>query len=73
VEQRLDGSVWARVGDQTIELKVCERREREIPQQPAGPARKDHNRGGRSLWMKDFDLSKSLPIRQPTQIADQTG
>jgi transposase len=73
VEQRLNGSVWARMAEQTIELKVCERREREIPQRPAGPGRKDHNRGGRSLWMKGFDLSQSLPVGQATRIANQTG
>lgn len=73
VEQRLNGSVWARVGDQAMELKACERRERELPQRPAGPVRKDHNGDGRSTWMKGFDLSKSWPIGQATRIANQTG
>jgi len=73
VEQHLDGSVWARVGEQTIELQVCERRARETPRQPVAPGRRDHNRDGRSQWMKGFDLSKSWPIRQATQIANHTG
>ena len=55
-EGRLDGTVWVRFGDTTVEVKPCERTVRPEPLF-VRPARKDHNRGGRSRWMQGFSLA----------------
>jgi hypothetical protein len=61
VEGRLDGTVWARVGDRSAKLTRCRQPIPELKIAAAKEVRKDHNRGGRSEWMKNFDLSKSVP------------
>jgi transposase len=58
VEGRLDGTVWVRIGNETVQVKRCERALPEITLKTAVETRKDHNRGGRSEWMKNFDLQK---------------
>lgn len=57
VEQRLDGSVWARVQEQTVQLSRCERRQVVEAPKSVQPVRKDHNRNGRSQWMANFNLT----------------
>jgi transposase len=61
VEGRLDGTVWARIGDRSVQLSRCSQPIREVKIAAAKETRKDHNRGGRSQWMKNFDLSKPVP------------
>lgn len=61
VEGRLDGTVWVRIGNVAVAMKRCEQPLPEVSIKPAAETRKDHNRGGRSKWMKNFDLSKSVP------------
>ena len=62
VEERLNGTVWVRVGERAV---ATVRGERSTPvvriAQPAEP-RKDHNRDGRSGWMKHFDLQTGIPV-----------
>lgn len=73
VEGRLDGTVWARIGGQAVRLRRCERA---LPEQnPKVPVevRKDHNRGGRSNWMKTFDLKKAPPVWVVVQAARRVG
>ena len=61
VEARLDGAVWVRIGNAAVAMKRCEQALPEVTIKPAAETRKDHNRGGRSKWMKNFDLSKCVP------------
>lgn len=61
VEQRLNGTVWVRVGERTVPIAPCERRPRPAPP-PARSVRKDHNRGGKSAWMKGFTVAKSWKV-----------
>lgn len=61
VEGRLDGTVWARIGDRAVKLSRCNQPIPELKVQPAAEPRKDHNRGGRSAWMKNFDLKRQPP------------
>ncbi len=72
VEQRLDGTVWVRVGEKTVEVARCERRPRLTPQS-AQPVRKDHNRGGKSAWMKGFTVANGRPTWKPMQEANRAG
>lgn len=72
VEQRLDGTVWVRVGERTVQVKRCERRPRPVPQ-PAQPVRKDHNRGGKSAWMKGFTVAKGTPGWKATPEVNRAG
>jgi hypothetical protein len=71
VEGRLDGTVWVRVADRTIEATRCERSTPE-PVRRAVPGPKDHNRGGRSAWMKTFDLKTSPPVWKAGSMASRT-
>lgn len=56
VEARLDGTVAARFDDRHVDLTICP-----APAQATvaseKPIRKDHNRGGRSSWMKNFSIA----------------
>jgi len=73
VEQRLDGTVWARVGERTVQISRCERRPRPEPPPAPGPVRKDHNRGGKSPWMTNFELKKGPPCWLAERIAGRAG
>jgi hypothetical protein len=58
VEGRLDGTVWVRIGEKAVQAIGTEAALPELTVRPAAPVRKDHNRGGRSEWMKNFELGK---------------
>jgi hypothetical protein len=73
VERRLDGTVWARVGQLAVELQVCETTLPEMNTKTPAEVRRDHNRGGRSEWMNDFHLKQQLPGRAMAQAAKQAG
>jgi Homeodomain-like domain len=67
VEARLDGSVAVRFQGRYLEVTLCGPKTAETPaQQLARPVRKDHNRGGRSNWMRDYPLKLSRSARQST-------
>lgn len=72
VEQRLDGTVWVRVGERTVQVAPCERHPRPVPQ-PAQPVRKDHNRGGKSAWMNGFTVANGAPSWKATPEANRAG
>jgi len=59
VEGRLDETIWARVGGQSVRLLRCEPALPELKVKEREEARKDHNRGGKSQWMKNFDLQET--------------
>ena len=61
VEGRLDGTVWAQIGELAVALKRCEHSVPEITEKVPVEARKDHNRGGRSQWMQKFNLKEPVP------------
>ena len=73
VEERWDGMLWVQLKQGLVELKHCgvERPETagEEPTATDGnaatgsTARRDHNRGGKSGWMKDFT------VQSPHQLA----
>ncbi len=54
VERRLDGSPAVRFRGVYLDVEVCPPDEQKPKPAPASkPVRKDHNRGGRSSWMRD--------------------
>jgi hypothetical protein len=65
VEARLDGSIAVRYQGSYVNITVC-------PHEPERPRssyvvatpRKDHNRGGRSSWMRNFHLDQKQPLWQ---------
>ncbi len=61
VERRLNGTVWVRIGNQAVEVTRCAPVLPALSVKAAVEGGKDHNRGGRSKWMKDFDLGTSVP------------
>lgn len=73
VEARLDGTVWARVGEKTVPIERCPDRLPEFQLMQRASPRKDHNRGGRSAWMKDFDLQKGRPGWEAAGLANRVG
>lgn len=66
VEEHQDGTVWAQLKRGLVALKLCgatsheQRSEDQAGEKekamPARPGRKDHNRGGKSDWMRSFNL-----------------
>ena len=57
VEGRLDGTVWVRIGDQAVEVQRTEPSLSMPSVRETVAVRKDHNRGGKSGWMKNFNLN----------------
>lgn len=58
VELRLDGSLAVRFDGKYLDIALCgPKAEQDAGKRPAAPARKDHNRGGRSGWMRDYPLN----------------
>lgn len=74
VEARLDGNIAGRYESKYLQLVACAAKA-SAPQQwrPATPVRKDHNRGGRSGWMKTFHLQDGRKIWQLLPEANATG
>jgi Integrase core domain/Homeodomain-like domain len=68
VEQRLDGTLAVRHGEQYLAISECEVAEN---RKAAGGERKAKRRGGRkrrgSDWKKGFDLHKAVPMWQAAQ------
>ena len=73
VEARLDGTVWARVGEKTVRIERCADRLPELQLKQPAQTRKDHNRDGRSGWMNHFDLQKGRPGWEAAWIANRVG
>ena len=66
VELRLDGSLAVRFEGRYLNVALCgARAEQAAVKRPPVPARKDHNRGGRSSWMRDYPLNLGKSRRQP--------
>lgn len=63
IEGRLNGTVWAQIDGQAIQLRRCSQPIAELNIQKSVEPRKDHNRGGRSKWMRDFHLREPVPDR----------
>jgi hypothetical protein len=58
VECRLDGSLAVRFNSDYLEFAPCPVKSADnSPTRPAKSVRKDHNRGGRSSWMKNFSVA----------------
>jgi hypothetical protein len=65
VEARLDGSIAVRYEGAYVDLSASMSRPEEPKPLPASnPARKDHNRGGRSQWMRDYPVIAPKPLWQ---------
>jgi transposase len=73
VEARLDGMVWARVGEKTVRIERCADRLPELELKQPARTRKDHNRDGRSRWMNHFDLQKGRPGWEAEWLANRVG
>ncbi len=62
VELRLDGELKARYQGRYLEIAACTERTMVIAPAASKPARKDHNRGGKSSWMEGFFDRPSPPL-----------
>jgi hypothetical protein len=62
VELRLDGELKARYQGRYLQIAECGVRAAEAESAARKPARKDHNAGGRSNWMKGFFDRPSPPL-----------
>jgi len=71
IEGRLDGTVWARVGDKAVKLSRCSQPLPELKLRRAAEPRKDHNRGGRSGWMGEFELKKAMPGWKAQRVSER--
>jgi DNA-binding Lrp family transcriptional regulator len=63
VEARLDGSIAMRLS--AVYLEISASISRDQPPKPTAdpkPVRKDHNRGGRSRWMRDHPVLEPKPL-----------
>ena len=63
VEARLDGTIAARFDSRYLEISICPVVQR-APLSPFNTVRKDHNRNGRSAWMKNFNLDSNRVKRE---------
>lgn len=71
VEARLDGSIAARYEGKYLVIAPCPEKLRMTePPRAAAPVRKDHNRGGRSAWMKTFKLQDGRNVWQAIRDAN---
>lgn len=66
VEARLDGCIAIRFESAYLDISASlSRAEPATTPAPASrPVRKDHNRGGRSRWMRDFPVTAPKPVWQ---------
>lgn len=65
VEARLDGSLAMRYEGAYLDIAASISRQQEVMPAPAHkPVRKDHNRGGRSRWMRDYPVLAPKPLWQ---------
>jgi len=65
VEARLDGSIAMRFEGAYLDISASISRQPAATPAPASkPVRKDHNRGGRSSWMRDFPVMAPKPLWQ---------
>jgi hypothetical protein len=72
VEARLDGSLAFRYQGQYVTAVLCTESSHRQSQDPPKPVRKDHNRGGRSRWMRDFHLYDSAAVWQSLRAANSS-
>jgi transposase len=71
VEERLDGTVWTRIGERAVKLSRCSQPLPELKLEAAAEPRKDHNRGGRSRWMGEFQLKKAMPGWKAQRVSEE--
>jgi hypothetical protein len=65
VEARLDGSLAMRYEGAYVDISASISRQQEVKPAPTHQqVRKDHNRGGRSRWMRDYPVIAPKPIWQ---------
>jgi hypothetical protein len=65
VEARLDGTLAMRLESAYLDISASMFHEQEPkPASAHMPAPKDHNRGGRSRWMRDYPVIAPKPIWQ---------
>jgi len=75
IEARLDGRLMARIGEEFVELNVCERAEKALLPKRGWPARKHVPAPGTSRWMDGFsvrNLSKeqeAVALIRPVVVA----
>jgi hypothetical protein len=66
VESRLDGSLAVRFKGKYLDVALCgAKADQAAGKRSAAPTRKDHNRGGRSGWMRDYPLNLGKSRQRP--------
>jgi transposase len=59
IEKRIDGTLWARIGNDLVELSACGKsRQKAIPK-PSRPPRRYVPPPGRSHWMNSFSIRRN--------------
>ncbi len=72
VEGRLDGTVWVRIGEEAVQMIRAAASMPTLSLGPPATPRKDHNRGGKSAWMQNFELGKGSLVRTAGKMATRT-
>ena len=70
IELGLNGELRARYEGQYVTVSECGAKEPPAPRPPRQPARKDHNRGGKSRWMEGFFDRPGPELWQAVGAAD---
>ena len=70
IELGLNGELRARYEGQYVTVSECGAKEPAAPKPPRQPARKDHNRGGKSRWMEGFFERPGSELWQAVRAAD---
>lgn len=73
VEQRRNGTVWVHSGERCVQMVRCAAKVPELRLTTPAESRKDHNRGGRSRWMKGFRLEDGPPVWAAARTANGAG
>ena len=71
IELGLNGELRARYEGQYVAINECGVQESAPPKRPGQPVRKDHNRGGRSDWMKGFFERPGPELWQAVRMANE--
>jgi transposase len=72
IERRLDGALWARIGDESAELTACEKPRPQITGRTSKPSRRYVPPPGSSKWMNGFHLPGNAAWKARRQQGEQT-
>jgi hypothetical protein len=71
IELHLSGALRARLEGQYVEVSECGVKAPAVAKTASQPARKDHNRGGKSDWMDGFFERSGPELWQAVRMANE--